>query len=166
MKRLQLIIFLLSAFGALFFVACTSTRNSSVSQVVYKPDNQQLYDTIVHLDSLFFAAYNNCDMRLDEYSAFYDSDVEFYHDKGGLMTTKQEIVDATKKNVCGKVSRELMKGSIEVYPIGNYGAVEMGLHKFHNNTEKETTPSHAGKFVIIWQNKNGAWKIKRVISLH
>jgi hypothetical protein len=64
------------------------------------------------------------------------------------------------------VTRELVKGSIEVYLINNYGAVEMGLHKFHNNTEKERTPARVGRFVIIWQNKNNEWKITRVISLH
>ena len=58
------------------------------------------------------------------------------------------------------------KGSIEVYAISNYGAVEMGLHKFHNNTQKENTPSETGKFVLIWQHKDNQWKIKRVISLH
>ncbi len=82
------------------------------------------------------------------------------------MTSKQDIIDATKKNICGKVTRELVKGSIEVYPINGYGAVEMGLHKFHNIREKENAPSNAGKFIIIWQNKNNEWKIKRVISLH
>ena len=82
------------------------------------------------------------------------------------MTSRQDIIDATKNNICGKVARELVKGSIEVYPINNYGAVEMGLHKFHNNTEKERTPAKPGIIIIIWQNKNNGWKIVRVISLH
>jgi hypothetical protein len=48
------------------------------------------------------------------------------------MTSKRGILDATEKNLC-KVSRGMVKGSIEVYPIKDYGAVEIGLHKFHNN---------------------------------
>ena len=123
-----------------------------------------MYNTIVNLDSIFFDAYNNC--SIDVQSAFYSDSIEFYHDQGGLTTSKQDILDATKKNICGKVTRELVKGSIEVYPIKGYGAVEMGSHKFHNNTEKENTPSKIGKFVIIWQHKNNLWKITRVISLH
>ena len=130
----------------------------------YTPDSQELYDTIVHLDSIFFEAYNTC--NLDKQAEFYSDSIEFYHDKGGLMTSKQDIIDATKRNICGKVTRELVNGSIEVYPIKDFGAVEMGLHKFHNNTEKEDKPSNAGKFIIIWQFKNNEWKIKRVISLH
>ena len=116
------------------------------------------------MDSVFFEAYNTC--NLDKQATIYSDSIEFYHDKGGLMTSKQDILDGTEKNICGKVTRELVKGSIEVYPINGYGAVEMGLHKFHNNTEKDGAQSNAGKFVIIWQNKNDDWKITRVISLH
>ncbi len=149
--------------------ACSVTKNKlNPTSLNYKPDDQKLYDTIVYMDSIFFEAYNTCsvNINLDKYSAFFSDSIEFYHDKGGLMTSKQGIIDATKKNVCGKVTRELVKGSLEVYPIKNYGAVEIGFHKFHNNTEKIGTPSKAGRFVIIWQNKNNEWKITRVVSLH
>ena len=66
----------------------------------------------------------------------------------------------------GKVFRELKKGSIEVYPIANYGAIEIGFHRFHNNTEKETKPGRFGKFIVIWQHADKEWKITRVVSLH
>ena len=115
-------------------------------------------------DSIYFDAYNKC--KMDIQTAMYDADIEFYHDKGGLMTSKKDLLEALKKNICGKVTRELVPGSIEVYPIKNYGAIEMGLHKFHNNQEKENTPSHAAKFIIFWQLKDKEWKIKRVVSLH
>ncbi len=128
----------------------------------YVPDSQALYDTIVRMDSLFFHAYNTCDMATQ--AAFYSDSVEFYHDKGGLMTSKQGILDATKKNICGKVTRELVTGSIEVYPIKGYGAIEMGYHKFHNLVEKSV--SEGSRFIIIWQQKNNQWILARVISLH
>jgi hypothetical protein len=131
-------------------------------QQPYKPDNQKLYDTIVYLDSVFFNAYNTCNMELQ--ADFYADNIEFYHDQGGLMTSKQEILDAIRRNICGKVTRELVKGSIEVYPIGTYGAVEMGFHKFHNLVEG--TVSRGGKFVVIWANDAGKWKVSRVVSLH
>jgi hypothetical protein len=114
----------------------------------------------------FFEAYNTCNLNLGKYAAFFSENIEFYHDQGGLMTSKQDIVDATKRNVCGKVTRELVKGSIEVYPIKNFGAIEMGLHKFHNNQEPIGTPSKIGKFIIFWQHINSEWKITKVISLH
>jgi hypothetical protein len=33
---------------------------------------------------------------MDKQSAIYGDSLEFYHDKGGLMTSKQGILDATK----------------------------------------------------------------------
>lgn len=130
---------------------------------VVHSQSKDLYKAIVHMDSVFFQAYNTCDIATQD--SIYSDSIEFYHDKGGLMTSKKDILDATKKNICGKVTRELVKGSIEVYPINGYGAVEIGLHKFHNNQEKNAV-AKASKFIIIWQNKNGKWIMSRVISLH
>lgn len=143
--------------------ACTAF---SQQPYTYKPDDQKLYDTIVKLDSIFFSLYNNCATQLKAYADFYSDSIEFYHDKGGLNTSKKDIVEATKNNICGKVTRELVKGSVEVYPIANYGAIEMGLHMFHNNQEKQSGPPKISKFIVIWQHTNNGWKITRVVSLH
>ena len=153
--------------AVVFFISCKEEKTKPAEPAYsYKPDDQQLHDTIVYLDSVFFEAYNTCNLHLDQYAAFYSDSIEFYHDKGGVMTSKKDIVASTEKYVCGKVTRELIKGSIEVFPIKDYGAVEMGLHRFHNNQEKDTTPARVGRFTIIWQHKNNEWKITRVISLH
>jgi hypothetical protein len=125
--------------------------------------SNDLYNTISKLDSVFFTAYNTCDM--DKQAEFYSDSIEFYHDKGGLSTSKKEILESIKKNICGKVTRELVKGSVEVYPIPNFGAIELGLHRFHNKQEPNAVP-HDSKFIIIWHEKNGKWEISRVISLH
>jgi hypothetical protein len=146
----------------ILFSACSTSRNVKVSP--YVPDSQSLYDTIVKWDSIYFTAYNTCDQARQR-SIFSDS-LEFYHDKGGLSTSKSDIMEALQKNICGKVTRELVPGSIEVYPIKAFGAIEMGIHRFHNNQEPPGTPSHPGKFVIVWQHTNNTWKITRVISLH
>jgi ketosteroid isomerase-like protein len=122
-----------------------------------------LYKTIVKLDSTFFNAYNTCD--LTKQAAFYSDSIEFFHDKSGLETSKKKILEDTKKYVCGKVTRELVQGSIEVSPLPGYGAVEIGIHMFHNNQEKKDTP-HQSRFVIIWRNQNNRWTITKVISLH
>jgi hypothetical protein len=155
--------------SAASFLVCLilcSHLSANAQTPAYKPDDQKLYEEILRLDSIFFAAYNTCDVHLQEYGDFYSDSIEFYHDQGGLMTSKQALIDATKKNICGKVTRELVKNSVEVYPIKDYGAIEIGFHKFHNNTEKPGTPSNPGRFVIIWQHKNETWKITTVISLH
>lgn len=128
----------------------------------YVPDDKKLYDEIVRMDSIFFTAYNNCDLETQR--SFLSDTLEFYHDKGGLSTSKKEVMDAIAKNICGKVKRELVQGSVEVYPINNYGAVEIGYHRFHNLVEKSI--SRPGKFVSIWQRKGDSWQMTRIISLH
>lgn len=70
-----------------------------------------------------------------------------------------------KNNICGKVTRELIKGSIEVYPIHNYGAVQIGYHKFFNNQEQNAI-SNPSKFITIWKNANDTWQMSRIVSLH
>lgn len=146
-------------------VACSSKSNTYRLTKNYKPDNIELYKTIVALDSTFFEAYNTCNLNLDKYSSFYSEEIEFYHDNGGYMNSKKEIVESTKKYVCGKVTRKLVKGSIEVYPIKDFGAIEIGLHKFHNSEEPNSVAS-IGRFTIIWKKINSEWKIVKVISLH
>ncbi len=126
--------------------------------------SQEFYNNIVYLDSLFFAAYNHCNIAVMD--SLMSEDLEFYHDQGGFSNSKKETMDAVRKNICGKVTRELLKGSIEVYQINNYGAVQIGFHGFHNNQEKETGATHFSKFVTIWRLQNNRWKITRVISLH
>ena len=125
--------------------------------------SKELYEIVRRLDSTFFRAYNTCD--LETQARFYSDSIEFFHDQGGFINSKQAILDGTRKNICGKVTRELVENSLEVYPIKNYGAIEMGQHKFHNSAEKDAVP-HASKFIIIWQNKNDKWIIEKVVSLH
>ena len=146
------------------FISCSSHNTYRLTKN-YKPDDVELYNKIVALDSAFFEAYNTCETNLDKYASFYDENIEFYHDNGGFMNSKTEIVASTKKYVCGKVTRELVKGSIEVYPIKDFGAVEFGLHKFHNIQEPNSKPK-IGRFTVIWKNTNNNWKIVKVISLH
>jgi len=147
----------------LFILAVTAFFTMKINaQSKYVPDSPELYQEIVKMDSIYFKAYNNCDIETQ--ASFYSDTIEFYEDKGGLETSKKKILESIKNNVCGQVTRILVKGSIEVYPIEGYGAVEMGLHKFHNKVENST--SNPAKFIVIWRNRNNKWQITRVISLH
>jgi len=129
----------------------------------YVPESKELYAKIVHMDSVLFNAYNNCDMETQ--AKIFSDNLEFYHDKGGLMTSKQALLDAIKKNICGKVTRVLVPGSIEVYPIAGFGAVEIGLHRFINHQENDNL-SKPDKFICVWKQTGGTWQVTRVISLH
>ena len=126
-------------------------------------ENKALYNTIMELDKTYFTAYNDCDMKTQ--SEFYDEDIEFYHDMGGLATDKAELLKSIEKNICGKVTRTLIEESVEVHPIKGFGAVQIGMHKFYNNLEPNAI-SKPTKFIVIWKNTDTKWLMSRVISLH
>jgi len=129
----------------------------------YTPSDIKLHNEILKMDAKYFNAYNSCDMKTQ--ADIYDEDLEFFHDKGGLSTSKTDILKSLEKNICGKVTRTLIKGSVEVYPIKDYGAIQIGYHKFFNK-EEPNARSIPSKFIVIWKNKNNSWKITKVISLH
>lgn len=121
-----------------------------------------LYSAVEALDVQLFDAYNRCD--LDKFSWFFTEDVEFYHDQGGVTLGNRNLTDSIKRNICGKVTRELVPGSLEVYPMKGFGALEIGVHRFHHPGHDDTEPVGEGKFILLWQYKDGAWKVTRVIS--
>jgi hypothetical protein len=49
------------------------------------------------MDSLLFSAYNNTD--IDKYTSLISEDIEFFHDKNGLINTKERVVESLKKLV-------------------------------------------------------------------
>jgi hypothetical protein len=124
------------------------------------PPSDPLYKTVAGLDTDLFDAYNKC--QLEKLGSLVAEDLEFYHDKTGLAVGRQTFVDAIRNNICGKVHRELVPGTLEVYPIEGFGAVEIGIHRFTHPGD----PQNIGeaKFITLWQHKNGSWKVTRAIS--
>jgi uncharacterized protein (TIGR02246 family) len=123
---------------------------------------EELDKAITALDAALFDAYNRCD--LEKFSSFFVEDVEFYHDQGGVTLGREKLTDSVKKNICGKTTRELVPGTLQVHYMKGYGAVEMGVHRFHHPGHEDTEPVGEGRFIHLWQYKDGAWKITRVIS--
>jgi uncharacterized protein (TIGR02246 family) len=150
-----------AALQALLFAALLAAPLALIyAQTASPPD--PLFQTIQSLDTQLFDAYNHCD--LEKFASLLADDLEFYHDKTGLSRGRQALVEGVKNNICGKVTRELVPGSLEVYPIANYGAVEIGVHRFHHPGHETTESAGEAKFIHLWQNKDGAWKVTRVIS--
>lgn len=145
--------------------ACsTSKRNLGLQVKDYSQISRELYDSIAYWDSIFFNAFNT--KNLNKLEALLSDSLEFYHDLGGVTNYKQNM-DAFKKTFESerRVRRELVKGTLEVYPIKDYGAVETGTHRFYATEigQQEKLSSEA-KFVQVWQKKDGVWKITRIIS--
>jgi ketosteroid isomerase-like protein len=142
-------------FAALLFSSVLAVGNAQTAAPA------TLRDTIARLDTQLFDAYNHCD--IPTLSNLVSDDLEFYHDKTGLAVGKAPFLKAIQENICGKVQRTLTPGSMEVYPLAHYGAVELGTHTF-------THPGHPAdgvgeaRFVTLWQQTDSGWRVTRVIS--
>ena len=144
--------------------ACSSSKSKLVRSKVYSPVSKDLYDTIAYMDSIFFNAFNTRD--INTVTSMLSENLEFYHDMGGVTNFEQNI-EAFKRNFANdrRVRRELVKATLEVYPIKDFGAVETGVHRFYA-TEKgqQENLSSEAKFLQVWQKKDGRWKLTRIIS--
>jgi len=118
---------------------------------------------ITALDTKLFDAYNHCDLKT--FDSLLADDVEFYHDQGGFFLGDQAPTESVKNNICtGDTQRVLVPGTLKIYYMKGYGAVEMGVHRFlHPKTESANGTGEAS-FVHLWQYKDGAWKVSRVLS--
>ena len=127
------------------------------------PKDDPLFKTISSLDTALFDAFNKCDLA--KFGSLLTEGLEFYHDNDGLSVGRQTTVDAVKRNICGKVRRELAADSLQVFPLSTYGAIETGIH-FFCETKNAKCPdgSGVGRFFHIWENKNGEWKVTRIVS--
>jgi ketosteroid isomerase-like protein len=128
------------------------------------PDKAQtaLFETISRLDTEVFDAFNRHDLA--RLTSFFTEDLEFYHDTGGL-SGYAENADGFKKMFASMpdIRRDLEPGSLEVYPIKDYGAMQMGRHRFcHKENGKDDCGTFG--FAMVWRKTGDSWKISRVLS--
>jgi ketosteroid isomerase-like protein len=124
--------------------------------------NQQDLDRVVkQLDWELFDAYNHCD--LEKFKSMLADDVEFYHDQGGITLGKDALTDSIRKNICPTdTHRELLPETFEAHYMKGIGAIEIGTHRFlHPKTGGSTGE---GRFITLWQYRDGAWKVTRALS--
>jgi Domain of unknown function (DUF4440) len=98
----------------------------------------------------------------------FTNDLEWYQDNGGLLPYKTvldnfEAMFQRFKTLNTPIHRTLVKGSLEVHPIKDFGAIHIGKHTFCH-WENGKNDCGTFKFLMIWQKTNGAWKISRVVS--
>lgn len=123
-----------------------------------------LAETIAALDAAAFEAFNHCDApgQLEKHASFFASDVEFYHDTGGVTWTRDAMLANTKQYVCGNFARELIRGSLVVHSIKDFGALSLGSHRFCQFRSGQC--EGLADFAILWRLKDGQWQITRVLS--
>ncbi len=124
--------------------------------------NKALFQEIYTMDSLLFTAFNNHDLAT--VGKIFSEDLEFYHDKTGLTDHAKnlEMLGQMFKSE-NAPRRELLKETMEVYPVPGFGAVQYAQHRFCH-LESGQMDCGTFKFVHIWQKKDGQWKLTRIVS--
>lgn len=96
-----------------------------------------------------------------------------YDDKSGVQESKEAFIKVMQNGICNpnnttKSRRELVDGSLAVFPLKNngqlYGALQNGTHKFFETTNGKEITGSVAKFSHLWILENGQWFLKRVIS--
>jgi hypothetical protein len=119
---------------------------------------------------LFDAVFIQCDS--DKVAGMLTEDFRFLHDKGGLTPTKAQFVANLRKGCAQQAAgtdfrarRELIPGTMQVWPINNYGAVEFGEHNFYARIPgKPDQLTETGQFMILWHHVDGKWLMSESIS--
>ena len=162
MKQLLALLRLLLLLPLLVLGVAQASAQAGVPGFEEIKSQEELEKALAALDAALFDSYNRCDLA--KFASFFVEDVEFYHDQGGVTLGRAALAESVKKNICGKVTRELVPGSLQVYYMKGYGAVEIGVHRFHHPGHEDSEPGGEAKFIHLWQYKDGAWRITRVIS--
>jgi hypothetical protein len=136
------------------------------------PQGQALTDAVATADSAFFGLFfTGCDPRALERQI--TPDFEMYHDKGGVVATSgaafvaqyAKDCEAKKAPDAWRSRRELVPGTLKVWPVGTWGAFEQGEHVFYerlgNGPEKKVGRA---AFTQVWSFENGQWRLSRVLS--
>jgi ketosteroid isomerase-like protein len=149
-------------FLAALFTAVGNAAVAPAPSLQIPADPAQLRQLVLELDRKMFDAYNAHDVpRL---MSWFAPDVEFFQDTEGLAGFQD--IQSSLTNVLADnkdIRRDLVAEGVEVYPIKDYGAIQIGRHRFCH-TENGKPDCGTFRFVRVWRLKDGAWKVAREIS--
>ena len=152
-------------FGAALLIACAASGQPAGT-------SDPALDQLAAKDkALFDAVFVTCDLQA--LKSLLTEDFEFYHDKWGqIANSDQQFVDAIKtaceRRKAGEdppARRELVEGSVQTFPLSNYGAIQTGVHRFYQHPAGKTERmTETARFTHLWKKVDGGWKIARVLS--
>jgi hypothetical protein len=105
--------------------------------------------------------------------SFFTDDIEFYHDKGGVINGLDSFLMVSKRNLCSnenfRLRREAVTGSVKAFPMEDdgklYGAILSGQHVFYIiENRKEPHLDGLARFNHLWLKTENGWKMSRVLS--
>lgn len=125
-----------------------------------------LRDAVLAADARFFAAFNARDVAA--LAPLFSERLEFFHDRGGLSDRAQNLAQLRANFARPAVTERRLLGGSEVQPLGDFGAVHLGRHRFCSRPA-EAPPERAEcqvyRFTHVWQRTATGLELLRVVSL-
>lgn len=152
----------LSIFALLAVTSCYTAADGQDA-----PPHSGIVAAVQQHDQSFWKAYNEC--QVDEMAVFLTEDIEFYHDKDGLTSSRPKVLESIRSGLCGsgnpRMRREAIEETVEVHLLHGYGAIITGDHRFYQ-TDAGKPERRAGlaTFTHVWQHQDGEWKMSRILS--
>jgi hypothetical protein len=134
------------------------------------PEGAELRTQIAARDAeLFDLLFNRCEPA--RMRGLLAPDLEFYHDRDGLMRSADAFVvyarlcEERKAPDAWRSRRVLLPESLIVDPIPGFGAIEAGEHRFYER--KGDGPERLvgrARFAQVWALTPDGWRLSRVLS--
>ena len=144
----------------------------AIAQTAGPAPTQALTDEIRAADEALFAAFfDRCDIPTLKTS--FTDDYEMIHDKNGMIAKDKAEMIAGLERTCARqktgedyrARRELVVESLKVYPVNNFGAIEIGEHRFFQRLPgKPEKLVEVSLFTHVWKKEADGWKLARALS--
>lgn len=131
---------------------------------------KEVFDQLRTKDSeLFDEGFNKCD--ISRFETLIGEKFVFLHDVAGETNSKSAFVDQVRNGVCApnyKTRRELVAGSLEVFPLRRdgklYAAIQNGRHRFYEFPNGKKTLRSTARFTHVWELTEAGWKLVYALS--
>lgn len=126
-------------------------------------ERSALRQAVLAEDTRLFDAFNRGDVAT--MGTIFSPRLEFFHDRTGL-TGHAENLRLLAQNTARSPAprRERVPGSDEVIPLGRFGALHQGVHRFCTGTPPQAECGRY-RFSHVWERTEAGWQLLRVISI-
>jgi Domain of unknown function (DUF4440) len=156
----------------LYALALAAAAPAAAAPAVTLPEGAALTEAVRARDAEFFELFFlGCDPARAR--TMLTPDFEMYHDRDGVYARNAETMIAAYARTCverqapdaWRSRRELVSGSLHVYPVPGFGAIEDGVHVFYER--RDNGPEHLvgrARFTQLWQLAPDGWRLSRSFS--
>ena len=144
--------------------ACLMVASTAAMAGPADPARARLAAEITAADARLFGGLNDRDIA--PMKAGFSPRLEFYHDRSGVTGYADNIAIFEKNfRAPGRIRREAMPETVEIFPAGPDHAMHIGQHRFCNKpSETEPEGCSVYRFSMVWERDGGQWKLLRVLS--